>query len=323
MTRTRPDPTSRLPQPDLPSPRERWEAAAEWPLTAVAVLFLAAYAWPILDPEIDTKWYTICRLVTSVAWGLFVFDYVARLYLSRHRSRFVRKNLLDLLVVALPLLRPLRLLRLLALLQVLNRYVTGSLRGRVATYVVGATTLVLLVAALAVLDAERGHKGANIATYHDALWWALTTVTTVGYGDHFPVTGPGRLVAGGLMLAGIALLGIVTATLASWLIDRVRELEAESRAATHRDVLMLAEEIAQLRRAVVDLAGGAMPVVRQPTEPIPAHSGRRMKRQSRGVRPGCVVTDVPAGSAARQDAWLTEDMLKSRTRSAGIAVRVK
>lgn len=113
------------------------------------------------------------------------------------------------------------------MLSVLNRHAGGSLRGRVAVYVAGATVLVLFVASLAVLDAERGAKSATITTFGDALWWAMTTVTTVGYGDRYPITAEGRFIAGGLMLAGIALLGIVTASLASWLVDKVREVEEQ------------------------------------------------------------------------------------------------
>jgi voltage-gated potassium channel len=232
------------------SRRERWEAAADWPLTFAAVAFLLAYAWPILEPGLASPWLGLCRLTTWLAWALFVLDYLARLALSRARWRFVRSHPLDLAVIALPLLRPLRLLRLVTLLSVLNRYAGGSLRGRVAVYVAGSTSLVLLVASLAVLDAERGHEGSNIETFPDALWWAMTTVTTVGYGDRFPVTGTGRLIAGGLMLAGIALLGVVTASLASWLLDKVREVEEESQAATRRDVVALAAEVEALRKAL-------------------------------------------------------------------------
>jgi voltage-gated potassium channel len=122
------------------------------------------------------------------------------------------------------------LLRIVALLSILNRATGGSMRGRVVVYIVGATSLVLFVASLAVLEAERGAKGATITTFGDAVWWVMTTVTTVGYGDRYPMTTQGRFIAGGLMLAGIALLGIVTASLASWLIDHVREVNEEAQA---------------------------------------------------------------------------------------------
>lgn len=227
--------------------RHRWERAAEWPLTLAAVAFLAGYAAPILDPGLSSGWATTCRLVTWATWATFALDYVVRLALAQRRAAFLRGHLVDLAVVGLPLLRPLRLLRLLTLLSVIDRYAGGSLRGKVAVYVVGATSLVLFVASLAVLDVERGAEGANITDYPDALWWAATTVTTVGYGDRYPTTGTGRLVGVGLMLCGIALLGVVTATLASWLVQRVTEAEEASQAATRRDVEALTAQVAALR----------------------------------------------------------------------------
>jgi len=234
------------------SRRQRWEDRADWPLTITAVVFLAAYAAPILRPKLVSPWPTICQIVAWAAWALFVVDYVARIVLSQDRVAFVRGNLFDLAVIALPLLRPLRLLRVVALLSVLNRHAGGSLRGRVAVYVAGSTSLVLFVAALAVLDVERGAKGATITTFGDAVWWAMTTVTTVGYGDRYPVTAAGRFIAGGLMLAGIALLGIVTASLASWLIDKVREVEEHAQAATRADVSALTAEVRALRHELAD-----------------------------------------------------------------------
>lgn len=228
--------------------RGRWEQAAEWPLAATAGVFLLAYAWPILDPGLGQGWATAARSVTWAAWAIFAADYLIRLWLSGSRWRFVRSHPLDLLVVVLPVLRPLRLLRLVALLSVLNRYAGGdSLRGRVVLYLIGATSLLLFIASLAVLDAERGQPSANINSYPDALWWAATTVTTVGYGDRFPVTATGRFVASGLMLGGIALLGTVTATLASYLVQRVQQEEEQSQAATRRDVLALTAEVEALR----------------------------------------------------------------------------
>nr|MBA3233489.1 two pore domain potassium channel family protein [Propionibacteriales bacterium] len=87
--------------------------------------------------------------------------------------------------------------------------------------IAGALPLVVFVAAVAMLDAERGAADANIESFGDAAWWAVTTMTTVGYGDRFPVTTEGRLIASALMLAGIALLGVVTAALASWFVERI------------------------------------------------------------------------------------------------------
>ena len=74
-----------------------------------------------------------------------------------------------------------------------------------------------------------------------------TTITTVGYGDRYPTTAEGRIVAFGLMLGGIALLGVVTATLASWIIDRVREENQAERAATWAQVEALMAEVRSLK----------------------------------------------------------------------------
>jgi len=100
----------------------------------------------------------------------------------------------------------------------------------VLIYVSGATALAVGLGALAVLDAEQDAAGANITTYGDAVWWACTTVTTVGYGDHFPISGEGRLVAVALMLVGIGLVGTVTASVAAWMLARIETERASSRA---------------------------------------------------------------------------------------------
>ena len=92
----------------------------------------------------------------------------------------------------------------------------------------------LFVASLAVLEVERESADGNIRTYGDAIWWVMTTLSTVGYGDHYPVTTTGRCIAVALMVVGVALLGVVTASLATWLIEQVREIEEESRPCSGR-----------------------------------------------------------------------------------------
>jgi voltage-gated potassium channel len=126
-------------------------------------------------------------------------------------------------MIALPLLRPLQLLRVFALARVLQRSATRSLIGRVSVYVAGSARMAVALDAVAVLDAEEDSAEANIRSIGDALWWACTTVTTVGYGDRYPVTTQGRVIAVALMLVGIAFVGAMTASIAAWLVEQVRE----------------------------------------------------------------------------------------------------
>lgn len=205
---------------------ERWERRTEIPLLLLALAFLIAYAWPILDPRIHPSLIAFFDYVSWTVWAAFVLDFAARIILANDRPRYALRHWYDVALIALPLLRPLRLLRLLAFVRILNRSAAGNLAGRVTTYVIGAALMAVGLGALAVLDVEQDTAGANITTLGDALWWAATTVTTVGYGDTYPVTNTGRVVAIALMLVGIALVGVVTASVAAWFItslDRDRE----------------------------------------------------------------------------------------------------
>jgi voltage-gated potassium channel len=232
----------------------QWRRRTEWPLVAAAGLFLAAYAVPILHHGAAPFERHLCTGVLIATWVAFGIDYVARLYLDTGRRKHVSWYALDLMILVVPIFpffRFLRVLRLLMLFRVVNRKAAVALQGRVAAYVGGTAALVIFCGALAEVDAEQhSHApgGPNIHGFGDALWWAVSTVTTVGYGDKFPTTVPGRLVAIGLMFSGIALIGLVTASFASWLIARVRQDEAETRAATAEDLHALRLEITALRQ---------------------------------------------------------------------------
>jgi len=221
-------------------------------MVAAAVLFLGAYAWPILQPDLPIWAVRLCRATTVAVWVLFAVDLLVRLRLAERRWVFMRRNWLDVATLAVPMLRPLRALRVVVALNVLGRRGRGFVRGKVVAYVAAAVAVVGFVAALAVLDAERSSPEANIATYGGALWWAVTTVTTVGYGDQYPTTPEGRLVAVGLMLAGIALVGVVTAALASWFVERIAEVQAAEQR-TEVEVTDLAAEIRALRQEIAGL----------------------------------------------------------------------
>jgi voltage-gated potassium channel len=147
----------------------RWERAAELPLIIAAVVFLAAYAVPILHPDLSSWLLDLFRSLSWITWGIFVVDIVVRLFLADERVRYLSRHWYDVLVLALPLLRPLRLLRLIPLLSVLNRRATIRLRGRIGIYVAGGASLLAFCAALAVLDAERSSPDAKVSDLGDAI----------------------------------------------------------------------------------------------------------------------------------------------------------
>lgn len=211
---------------------EQFSNAVDLPMTFIGLAWL-----PILIVPLVTRLHgsvaSSFDLVDYVIWALFVFEYLAKLLLAPNRWQFFKTHILDLVVVSVPFLRPLRVLRLLRTFTVLARSTT-RLREILTTkglhYVLLVATVVVFAGAGLELSFEAHAGGSNphaIHSYGDALWWAVVTVTTVGYGDHYPVTAGGRGVAVVLMLVGIAIIGLVTASVATFFIgektDPVRE----------------------------------------------------------------------------------------------------
>ena len=226
----------------------------DWPLTVSSTMFLIAYAWSVLAQP-GPFWQLAADIVMWMTWAYFAIDYVMRFVSATNRTKWFFVHIVDFLIVAVPLLRPLKLLRIAAIVVAFQRTFGSALRGRVVWYAAGGSAFLVFIAAVAVLDAERHAPDAAITTFSDALWWATATVTTVGYGDFSPITPQGRLVAVGLMVAGIALLGVVTATVASWLLEQVSAREERSEQATRTEVHELTSEVAALRQEIAELRG--------------------------------------------------------------------
>jgi voltage-gated potassium channel len=233
--------------------RLRWEARTEWPLVIAALVFLGAYAWPILDTDLTDGWVTACRTVGVAVWLLFALDFTVRFILAGRKRTFLRGAWLDVITLALPMFRPLRALRAVIALSMLARHGQQFARGKAVAAVVGAVGVISFVAALAMLDAERSSPDANIKTFTDALWWAVVTVPTVGYGDRYPVTAEGRAIAIGLMVTGIALLGVVTAAMASWFVEKVSSTVRQAEAVGDAQIAELTGEVRALREELREL----------------------------------------------------------------------
>lgn len=155
-------------------------------------------------------------------YGFFLLDLLARMlvWLPRFRElsgwvEFLKVNWLAVIAATFPAFRTFRVLRVLIVLRGVSPYVHTRM-GKVAVMVGVALPVIIYTAALSVLEAERTDPSAHIQSFGDALWWSMVTVTTVGYGDLFPVTVEGRFVGTFLIFTGIGLFSTVTALIATW-----------------------------------------------------------------------------------------------------------
>jgi voltage-gated potassium channel len=207
---------------------DRFSAAVDLPMTVLALLWLPVLVIPFVV-KLPSGVSATFEAIDFTVWAAFVVEYLVKLWLTPARKTFVTHHLVDLAVIALPMLRPLRAARLLRLLTLARVGVVlfNALRRAKAVmshqglhFVLLAVVLIVFACAGLALSFEIHTPGSNIHHFSDALWWAISTVTTVGYGDRFPVTAGGRGVAVVLMLVGIGLIGVLTATVASYFVEK-------------------------------------------------------------------------------------------------------
>ena len=199
-----------------------------WPLNFLAFAYVVAFVLNNFHTSIAQSHKSLFLVVDNLVWGVFVLDYALMFFLSSNKKRYFQTHILDLILVIFPFLRLLRILRLLTLLTKQLNGLKERIFISVPIYTGAAAALLVLLGGAAVFDIESAQDGSNIKTPSDALWWAAVTITTVGYGDRFPVTDQGRLLGVGLMICGIAVVGTITASFAGWLISQIKEVEDEN-----------------------------------------------------------------------------------------------
>ncbi|MCG7207882.1 potassium channel family protein [Streptomyces arenae] len=197
-----------------------WEQRTDMPLGIASLVFLGSYAVHVLEPDLPEAVHVLLLSLTYLTWAMFAVDYAVRWRLSGAGPGFVRRHWLDTVVLVLPLLRPVRVVRTYEAMQRRHGEPRMGLHARVAAYSALSISLLGFSGALAVYQAERSAPNATIRTFGDSLWWTCSTLSTVGYGDYVPVTTLGRFIAVGLMACGLALLGTVTGSFSSWMLQR-------------------------------------------------------------------------------------------------------
>ena len=194
------------------------------------VVVLSIYVLVVLIVDaffhFDEQTAALLQLIDNAICIFFLLDFCVRFAKAENKLQFMKWGWIDLLasIPAIDAFRAGRLVRLFRLLRVLRafrsarhlvRHVYQNKAYGTFTTVAIVAVLLVLTSSIAVLQFEQNADG-NIKTAEDALWWAYVTITTVGYGDKFPVTSEGRIVAAILMTAGVGLFGTFTGLVASW-----------------------------------------------------------------------------------------------------------
>jgi voltage-gated potassium channel len=207
---------------------QKWERRSTIPLAALALVYLALYAFEVLGDEKLVQLFDLV-LFSDLIWAIFIVDFIARFAMHDDKKLFLKRNVIELIGLLLPFFRAFRMFRVVIAIGFLAR-AAQSLQARINVYLGIVLPLLVFTCSLGVYEAEHNAPGANITNFGDAIWWAFVTVTTIGYGDYFPVTFEGRAIAVLLMLSGLALVSVITVSFASWFLDRLNiEVTAKQR----------------------------------------------------------------------------------------------
>lgn len=196
-------------------------------VTILSIYVLGALLYDtiyVISPETSK----LLNYIDYAICALFLLDFSIRFYFAESKLKFMRWGWID-LISSIPMvdfLRVGRLFRLIRLLRVIRAFRStrqfvhhifkNKTQGALTSVSIFAI-LVVIFSAIAILQVERD-PNSNIKTAEDALWWSYVTITTVGYGDRYPVTTEGRLIASVLMTAGVGLFGTFTAYIASFFV---------------------------------------------------------------------------------------------------------
>ena len=220
-----------------------WERYTTWPMFLLSLIFVALSAVIVAQPsELSHLAMRAVYAAAGVLWVVFIVDYLVHWLLSASRVRFARRHSFELASIIIPYLRPFLLISYVWLLPSPKAGTAGSLRTR-AMVSAGLFSLCLVYTTSTVVwVVEHRDPQANIVNWGDAIWWGFTTISTVGYGDFYPVTLVGRSIAILLMTGGVFVIGVVSAaavsafseTVSRYAKEHAGELAAQAALVPHR-----------------------------------------------------------------------------------------
>ena len=237
----------------MESRRESYERRSAPVIFVLGLLFMVGFVELTTDAG-DTN---EGKRLMAIAWLGFLADIVIRWALDDSPRTFLRRYWYLVIAVALPVFRVFIIFYVFVRLAVGRR----RLQARVQYYALYLTLLIVTFGASLVLAAERTYPGSNIHTYGEAVWWAFVTVATVGYGDFVPVSPTGRSIATLMLFNGVAVISVITATVAS------RFVSNPGRGETPLTLDDIDDRLRRIEVALAALSPGTPATERTSTEP--------------------------------------------------------
>jgi voltage-gated potassium channel len=200
----------------------------------------------------------ILRIADNFVCFFFFIDFCLRFSQSENKLKFMKWGWIDLLAsvpifevlrygLFFRILRIIRILRALKSIKILLAFIFRNRIQGTFTLVSLISIILVFLGAIMILHFERNGDGSNIKNAGDAIWWSFVTMTTVGYGDFYPVTFAGRVVASILMTAGVGLFGTFTGFAATWFVG---EDPLQERDSLNQKIDSLTTEIQQLKDCI-------------------------------------------------------------------------
>jgi voltage-gated potassium channel len=258
------------------------ERVTKYPMILLGVAWLVV-AIIVVTAKVNGTTSTLLVGILFTLWVILLVEYLVRLVITPDRRGYLKRRWVEPVTVVAPPLQGWRFVGIEKMCLLLHEgalRVETILKHHSLFRVLIAAAATLLLGAWLVMLFEENAKGSNIHNYPQALWWAIVTVTTVGYGDRYPMTEGGRVVAVVLMLVGIGLIGVLTATVASVFIkehtDENKKVYQRGHADLGQRLSVISERLADVERrlgatpadiAAVDAAADAEAAADGPIEP--------------------------------------------------------
>lgn len=198
-----------------------WVNRTNFAFAILGLIYLAVYAIEVTNPT-GGELSVLLGVASWTIWGAFAFDLLVRFIASKTIGVFLKSSWLELLALILPFMRMLRVFRVILAIKGLKS-LTQSRMSATGTYLLLLLPLAWFAGAIAVLDVESKIPAAPINNLPDAMWWSLSTIATVGYGDLYPVSLEGKFVAAILMITGIGLFSASAGIFASWIMGGAKK----------------------------------------------------------------------------------------------------